>query len=142
MDNIEKDEKLDMMRHSAAHVMAEAVQSMFPDAKFGIGPTIEYGFYYDFDLPRPLTPEDLGEIEKRMRQIIGGNFVFTKKIISADEARIVFADQPYKLELIDGLEHGGTDEHGNVLSRDCYCENCRRWYTPAPLATGDDPSYT
>ena len=77
MDNdkekTEAAEKLDMMRHSAAHVMAEAVQSMFPDAKFGIGPTIEDGFYYDFDLPRPLSPEDLPVIEAKMKEIIKAN---------------------------------------------------------------------
>jgi threonyl-tRNA synthetase len=64
------DEKLEVMRHSAAHVMAEAVQSIFPDAKFGIGPAIENGFYYDFDLPRSLTPDDLPLIEAKMREII------------------------------------------------------------------------
>ena len=62
--------KLEMMRHSATHVMAEAVQSIFPDAKFGIGPAIENGFYYDFDLPRPLTPDDLPLIETKMGEII------------------------------------------------------------------------
>jgi threonyl-tRNA synthetase len=111
-----EDSFLYRIRHSAAHVMAQAVLEKFPGAKIAIGPAIEDGFYYDFDLPRSLTPDDLQEIEKRMRQIIAGNYTFAKKIISADEARQVFADQPYKLELIDGLEHGGTDEHGNVLT--------------------------
>jgi threonyl-tRNA synthetase len=111
-----EDSFLYRIRHSTAHVMAEAVLEKFPDAKIAIGPAIEEGFYYDFDLPRPLTPEDLQEIEKRMRQIIAGNYPFVKRVISADEARQVFADQPYKLELIDGLEHGGLDEHGNVLT--------------------------
>src|SRR5215468_8664515 len=64
------------MRHSAAHVMAEAVQELFPDAKFAIGPAIEDGFYYDFDLPRALTPEDLPEIESRMKRIIAANYPF------------------------------------------------------------------
>src|SRR3954453_20847700 len=67
---------LKTMRHSAAHVMAEAVQQLFPDAKFGIGPAIEDGFYYDFDLPRTLTPDDLVEIEKRMKQIAKSNVPF------------------------------------------------------------------
>ena len=67
------------MRHSAAHVMAEAVQEMFPDAKFGIGPAIEDGFYYDFDLPRPLTPADFPEIEQRMAKIIAGNYPFVRE---------------------------------------------------------------
>ena len=107
MDNdkekTEASEKLDMMRHSTAHVMAEAVQSMFPDAKFGIGPTIEDGFYYDFDLPRALSPEDLPVIEAKMKEIVKANSAFTKSMVSKDEARKLFAQQPYKLELIDEL---------------------------------------
>ncbi len=104
------------IRHSTAHVMAQAVLEKFPTAKIAIGPAIDDGFYYDFDLPRSLTPEDLEEIEKKMRTIIAGKHVFNRKVISADEARTVFADQPYKLELIDGLEQGGMDEHGNPLT--------------------------
>ncbi|HKY55822.1 MAG TPA: threonine--tRNA ligase, partial [Anaerolineales bacterium] len=103
------------IRHSAAHLMAQAVLEMFPDGKISIGPPIENGFYYDFDLPRNLTPEDLEQIEKRMRQIIQGKYEFKKKVVSAEEAREIFKDQPYKLELIDGLEKGGLDEYGNPL---------------------------
>lgn len=103
------------IRHSAAHIMAQAVLEMFPEGKITIGPPVENGFYYDFDLPRNLTPEDLEAIEKRMRQIIAGKHEFKKTVISADEAKKVFADQPYKLELIEGLEKGGTDEYGNPL---------------------------
>ncbi len=110
-----EDSKLYRIRHSAAHVMAQAVLEMFPEGKIAIGPPIENGFYYDFDLPRNLTPEDLEAIEKRMRQIIAGKFEFVKKVVSADEARRIFKDQPYKLELIDGLEQGGQDEYGNPL---------------------------
>jgi threonyl-tRNA synthetase len=110
-----EDSELYRIRHSAAHVMAEAVLEMFPEAKFTIGPPIENGFYYDFDLPRPLTPEDLEKIEKRMRQIIAGHHKFEKRVVSASEARKIFKDQPYKLELIEGLENGGTDEYGNPL---------------------------
>ena len=97
------------IRHSAAHIMAQAVLEMFPDGKITIGPPIQDGFYYDFDLPRNLTPEDLQAIEKRMRQIIAGKYDFVKKVVPADEARQIFKDQPYKLELIDGLEKGGLD---------------------------------
>ncbi|GAB4454772.1 MAG: threonine--tRNA ligase [Anaerolineales bacterium] len=103
------------IRHSAAHVMAQAVLEMFPEAKYTIGPPVENGFYYDFDLPRSLTPEDLEAIEKRMRQIVQGKHDFKKKVVSAEEARQIFKDQPYKLELIDGLEQGGFDEYGNPL---------------------------
>jgi threonyl-tRNA synthetase len=109
------DEELHRIRHSAAHVMAQAVMEMFPDAKIAIGPPIENGFYYDFDLPRPLTPEDLEVIEKRMRQIIAGHYPFEKEVVSAQEARQIFKDQPYKLELIEGLEEGETDEYGEPL---------------------------
>ena len=73
---------LETMRHSAAHIMAEAVLSMFPDAKVGIGPTIDYGFYYDFDLPRPLTPEDLAVIEERMRVVIAADHPFRHEDMS------------------------------------------------------------
>jgi threonyl-tRNA synthetase len=110
-----EDSHLYRIRHSAAHIMAQAVLEMFPDGKITIGPPIENGFYYDFDLPRNLTPEDLEQIEKRMRQIIAGKFEFQKKVVSAEEARKIFKDQPYKLELIDGLEKGGFDEYGNPL---------------------------
>lgn len=103
------------IRHSTAHVMAQAVLEIFPEAKYTIGPPIEDGFYYDFELPRSLTPEDLGSIEKRMRQIIAGSHSFERKVVSADEARQIFINQPYKVELIDGLEKGGFDEYGNPL---------------------------
>ena len=102
------------IRHSAAHVMAQAVTEMFPgQVRIAIGPPVEDGFYYDFELPRSLTPEDLEAIEKRMRQIIGGRHTFTRREASADEARSLFSTQPYKLELIDGLAQGGVDEYGN-----------------------------
>jgi threonyl-tRNA synthetase len=110
-----EESQLYKIRHSAAHIMAQAVVEMFPEAKYTIGPPVENGFYYDFDLPRNLTPEDLEQIEKRMRQIVQGKHEFKKKVISAEEAREIFTDQPYKLELIDGLEKGGFDEYGNPL---------------------------
>ncbi len=113
----EKYEESDLykLRHSAAHVMAQAVVEMFPEAKYTIGPPIENGFYYDFDLPRNLTPEDLQMIEKRMRQIIAGRHDFQRQVVSGEEARQIFKEQPYKLELIEGLEQGGFDEYGNPL---------------------------
>src|SRR5687768_9566233 len=111
----DEESRLYKIRHSAAHIMAQAAVEMFPDAKYTIGPTIENGFYYDFDLPRNLTPEDLQQIEKRMRQIIQGKHEFRKTIVSGEKAKEIFADQPYKLELIEGLEKGGLDEYGNPL---------------------------
>src|SRR5690606_24560316 len=100
--------ELARMRHSAAHLMAEAVQEMFPDAKFGIGPAIENGFYYDFDLPRALTPDDLSEIEQRMRTHRNKKEVFERKEISREEALRIFGDNPYKIELIEGFPEGET----------------------------------
>ena len=115
-----QDDFLYRLRHSAAHVMAQAVLELYPDAKIAIGPPIENGFYYDFDLgkdeqgrPRTFTPEDLEKIEKRMRQIIAGKYPFIYRQVSAEEARELFKDQPYKLELIEGLAQGGSDEYGN-----------------------------
>ncbi|MEX0789019.1 MAG: threonine--tRNA ligase [Anaerolineales bacterium] len=104
------------IRHSAAHVMAQAVVEMYPQAKIAIGPPIEDGFYYDFDLPRPLTPEDLARIEARMREIVPSKYRFERRAVTADEARRLFSEQPYKLELIAGLEAGGVDEYGNPLA--------------------------
>jgi threonyl-tRNA synthetase len=111
-----EDSFLYRIRHSTAHVMAQAVLEKFPGAKIAIGPAIEEGFYYDFDLPRPLTPDDLEELEKRMREIIRGDFKFVRNEVSADEARQIFKGQPYKQELIDGLEFGNFDEDGNPLA--------------------------
>ncbi len=111
------------IRHSAAHVMAEAVREMYPDIQFAIGPPVENGFYYDFDLGedengnrRHITEDDFKEIEKRMRKIINKDFPFEYKEVTADEARGIFKDQPYKLELIDGLAKGEVDEYGNEVS--------------------------
>jgi threonyl-tRNA synthetase len=130
-----EDSELYRIRHSAAHVMAQAVMEMFPgEAKIAIGPPIEDGFYYDFDLPRPLTPEDLEAIERRMREIISGNHRYEREVLSADEARELFEDQPYKIELIDGLEGGGTDEYGepiegaaeiSIYTQDTFTDLCR-----------------
>ena len=95
--------RLDTMRHSASHVMAEAVKMLFPEAKFGIGPPIEDGFYYDFDLPRPLVPDDLAAIEENMRKSVKANAPFVREEVDRDTAREIFASQPYKLELIADL---------------------------------------
>ncbi|MGQ0605038.1 MAG: threonine--tRNA ligase [Anaerolineales bacterium] len=109
-----EESELYKIRHSYAHIMAQAVMEMFPgQARLAIGPPIEDGFYYDFELPRPLSPEDFEPIEKRMRQIVAGHFPFVRKEVSAEEARIQFKNQPFKLELIDGLDKGGVDEYGN-----------------------------
>jgi threonyl-tRNA synthetase len=104
------DDRLHKLRHSVSHVMAQAVLEKFPEGKVAIGPPIENGFYYDFDLPRSLTPEDLEEIEARMREIVAEGHDFVYQEISEEEARKLFADQPYKQELIDGILSAGTDD--------------------------------
>lgn len=110
--------ELARMRHSCAHLMAEAVREIFPDAKMGIGPAIEDGFYYDFDLPRPLTPEDLREIEKRMIKHKNKNETFERKEITREEAMEIFGSNPYKLELIQNFPEGeviSTYQNGDFL---------------------------
>ena len=104
---------LQRMRHSAAHVMAEAVQEMFPDAKFAMGPAIEDGFYYDFDLPRPLTPIDFPEIEQHMAKIIAWKYPFVRDHWSRLKALeyLRAKGQPYKVEII---EHLPDHEHARV----------------------------
>ena len=105
---MEKDEKLAMIRHSMAHVMAEAVLEMFPDAQIAIGPSIENGFYYDFELPRQLVESDLEEISARMKAIIASGKEFRRIEVSRDEARKMFAGQKFKLELLDAIPEGET----------------------------------
>ncbi len=118
----QKEEKLLKIRHSTAHVMAEAVLEMFPGTKIAIGPAIEDGFYYDFDLPEPLKTEDLEQIEKRMREIIGGKYAFSRKAVSREEAMKMFSDQPYKLELIRELPE---EEEISVYTQDTFTDLCR-----------------
>jgi threonyl-tRNA synthetase len=91
---------LDILRHSTAHILAQAVQELFPEAKLGIGPPIRDGFYYDFDVAQPFNPDDLARIEKRMQQIIKQGQRFSRRVVGDDEAREELADEPYKLELI------------------------------------------
>ena len=117
----EMSEKMERIRHSASHVMAEAVQALFPEAKFGIGPVIENGFYYDFDLPRPLTPEDLPVIEARMAELIAQDIPFTREEVERDEARRIFAHQPYKLELIDEI----PEERMTIYRQGSFVDLCR-----------------
>src|SRR3972149_11663642 len=120
-DELPNEDRLYRMRHSCAHVMAEAVLELFPGAKFAIGPPIEHGFYYDLDLPRPLAPEDLGVIEERMHRSIDANYPFEHREIDKEEARRFFADQPYKLELIEGIEGGSVSLYQHASFTDL-CE--------------------
>jgi len=98
-----KSERLPLIRHSTAHVMAEAVKNLFEGTRVAIGPAIDTGFYYDFELPRPIKDEDLPKIEKEMRRILASNAPFVKSVISRKEALELFKDQPFKIELINGL---------------------------------------
>jgi threonyl-tRNA synthetase len=104
---------LNILRHSTAHVLAQAVQDLFPQARLGIGPPIENGFYYDFDVPAAFTPEDLKSIEQKMRQIVKDGQRFSRRVVTDDEARAELAGEPYKLELI-GLKGGVSGAPGEA----------------------------
>jgi threonyl-tRNA synthetase len=104
--DIASDDGRYILRHSAAHVMAQAVQELFPQAKLGIGPPVDNGFYYDFDVPAPFTPEDLKAIEARMRQIVRQGQRFSRRVVTDEQARAELAGEPYKLELIGLKGHG------------------------------------
>ncbi|WP_326691934.1 MULTISPECIES: threonine--tRNA ligase [unclassified Streptomyces] len=106
--DLASDDGLDILRHSTAHVMAQAVQELFPEAKLGIGPPIKDGFYYDFDVAEPFTPEDLKRIEKKMQQIQKQGQRFSRRVTTDEDARVELADEPYKLELI-GLKGSAAD---------------------------------
>jgi threonyl-tRNA synthetase len=114
---------LQRMRHSAAHVMAEAVQDLFPGARFAIGPAIEDGFYYDMELPRPVTPEDLPLIEERMRSSIAADHPFTQSRWKRDKALKYFRDhdQPYKVEIIENL----PDPEVGIYEQGPFLDLCR-----------------
>jgi threonyl-tRNA synthetase len=138
---------LNVLRHSTAHVLAQAVQDLYPEAKLGIGPPIDNGFYYDFDVDKPFHPDDLAKLEKRMQEIIKSGQKFRRRRFeSLDEARVELADEPYKLELIDVkgsgfdadevMEVGGGEltiydnldaETGNV----CWSDLCRGPHLPS-----------
>jgi threonyl-tRNA synthetase len=133
-----------ILRHSTAHVMAQAVQDLFPHAKLGIGPPVENGFYYDFDVPRPFGPDDLKAIEARMRQIVKQGQRFSRRVVSESEARAELAAEPYKLELIglkgpsdseEAVEVGGAeltiyDNRDPVSGELCWKDLCRGPHIP------------
>jgi threonyl-tRNA synthetase len=129
-----KEERLERKRHSAAHIMAEAVMEVFPDAKLGIGPPIDTGFYYDFELPRPLSTEDLPDIEDRMRKRIASNVPFEPSQITKEQARKEFADQPFKLELIRDIE----DETVGLYKQGEFVDLCQG---PHVERTGEVPDF-
>ena len=110
----DSDEGRAVVRHSAAHVMAQAVQQTFPAAKLGIGPPIENGFYYDFDVPQPFTPDDLKAVEARMRQIVKQGQRFARREVSDEQARTELAGEPYKLELIGIKSEAAADQEASA----------------------------
>lgn len=130
----QKEHRRGIIRHSTAHVLAAAVQTLFADVKFGIGPAIEDGFYYDFELPRPLTVDDLPVIEAKMRAIIDENTPFIRKEIDKGLAREFFSGQPYKMELIDEI----TDERVITYKQGSFTDLCRG---PHLSVTGEIPTF-
>ena len=141
------DEKLHAMRHSAAHVMAQAVMELYPGTKLGFGPAIEDGFYYDFELPRAITPDDLPAIEARMKEIVKGKHAFKHAELTIDAARQQFAAQPFKLDQVAALARGEMGEHGEAAAKpaesvstythDTFTDLCRG---PHVATTGDIPA--
>ena len=134
----ESEAELIPLRHSTAHVMAGAVLDLFPEAKLGIGPAIKDGFYYDFDLPRPLTPEDLAHIESRMRDVVRLNAPFVRETMSRDQGLRYFGErrQPYKVELIEGFdsEEGASGGQVSIYKHAEFVDLCKG---PHVARTGD-----
>ena len=119
----------DIIRHSASHVMAQAVQDLYPGAKISIGPSIENGFYYDFDYERPFNPDDLGKIEKRMQEIIAEDIPITRAVVPKQEALHLYKEkgEPYKIELIDEI----ADDTITVYSQGSFTDLCRGPHLPS-----------
>ncbi len=122
---MKQNEKLDNIRHSAAHVLAQAVLELFPGTKLTIGPTTKTGFFYDFLPPQNFKETDLPRIEEKMREIVEKDYAITGKQVSKDEARKFFKDNPFKLELIDGIE----DETVGIYSQGGFSDLCRGGHT-------------
>ncbi|MBW8351187.1 threonine--tRNA ligase [Bacillus sp. IITD106] len=124
----ESDGALEILRHSSAHLMAQAVKRLFPDVKLGVGPVIENGFYYDMDLEHSITPEDLPLIEKEMKKIINENIEVVRKEVSRDEAKQMFAHDEYKQELIDAIP---ADEKVTIYEQGDFADLCRGVHVPS-----------
>ena len=119
---------LDVLRHSSAHVLATAVRQLFPHARIGFGPPIEDGFYYDFEVPTPFTPDDLARIEAKMREVVQADYPFVREEVSREEAKRRFADDPLKLERIADL---GSDEVISVYTDGPFVDLCRGPHVPS-----------
>ncbi|QYA32201.1 threonine--tRNA ligase [Macrococcus psychrotolerans] len=124
----ESPEGIEVLRHSTAHLMAQALKRMYGNVHFGVGPVIEEGFYYDIDTEHKISSEDLLEIEKTMRQIVGENIKIERRVVSREEAKKIFADDPYKQELIDAIPE---DENVTIYSQGEFTDLCRGVHVPS-----------
>ncbi|MCJ1762028.1 threonine--tRNA ligase [Mammaliicoccus sciuri] len=122
------DEALEVLRHSTAHLMAQALQRLYGDVKFGVGPVIEGGFYYDVDTEHKISSDDFETIEKEMKQIVNENFKIERKVVSRDEAKAFFKNDEYKLELIDAIPE---DENVTLYSQGEFTDLCRGVHVPS-----------
>ncbi|WP_394868181.1 threonine--tRNA ligase [Staphylococcus borealis] len=122
------DEALEVLRHSTAHLMAQALKRLYGDVKFGVGPVIDGGFYYDFDMDEKVSSDDFEKIEKTMKQIVNENHKIERKVVSRDEAKAYFKDDPYKLELIDAIPE---DESVTLYSQGEFTDLCRGVHVPS-----------
>ncbi|MDT3959302.1 threonine--tRNA ligase [Staphylococcus kloosii] len=122
------EEALEVLRHSTAHLMAQALKRLYGDVKFGVGPVIEGGFYYDFDMEESISSDDFEKIEKTMKQIVDENHKIERKVVSRDEAKAFFSDDPYKLELIDAIP---TNENVTLYSQGEFTDLCRGVHVPS-----------
>lgn len=122
------DEALEVLRHSTAHLMAQALKRIYGDVKFGVGPVIEGGFYYDFDMDEKVSSDDFENIEKTMKQIVNENYKIERKVVSREEAKDFFKDDPYKLELIDAIPE---DENVTLYTQGEFTDLCRGVHVPS-----------
>lgn len=122
------EEALEFLRHSTAHLMAQALKRLYGDVKFGVGPVVEGGFYYDFDMDEKVSSDDFEKIEKTMKQIVNENYKIERKVVSRDEAKEFFKDDPYKLELIDAIPE---DESVTLYSQGEFTDLCRGVHVPS-----------
>ncbi|MFY0485206.1 threonine--tRNA ligase [Staphylococcus haemolyticus] len=122
------DEALEVLRHSTAHLMAQALKRLYGDVKFGVGPVIDGGFYYDFDMDEKVSSDDFEKIEKTMKQIVDENHKIERKVVSREEAKSFFKDDPYKLELIDAIPE---DESVTLYSQGEFTDLCRGIHVPS-----------
>lgn len=122
------EEALEVLRHSTAHLMAQALKRLYGDVKFGVGPVIEGGFYYDFDMDESISSDDFEKIEKTMKQIVDENHKIERKVVTRDEAKAFFSDDPYKLQLIDAIP---ADENVTLYSQGEFTDLCRGVHVPS-----------